>query len=104
MKIMSIKCPECSTIFTVEDEKKLNYCQYCGTKIFLKNENEHISRLMKEAKIRQAETEKIVKTKELELLERNKILLATSKKLKIRVSICTIIIIIALILLLVYIG
>lgn len=46
------------------------FCSYCGSSIIMTNENEYIYRHVDEAGIKQAETERIIRIKELELEER----------------------------------
>ena len=44
--------------------------EYCGAKLVLDNENEHIYRHIDEAEIKRAETEQLIKLKELEISEK----------------------------------
>lgn len=45
---------------------------YCGAKVMINNDNEHIYRTIDEAGIKQAETERVVRMRELELEENEK--------------------------------
>ena len=64
---ISIKCPECGASLEIEEGRTSAFCTYCGAKIILNNENEHIIRHIDEAGIKQAETERLIRLKELEM-------------------------------------
>ena len=66
----SVKCPECGANFPMEEGRKISYCSYCGTKILISNENEHIYHSIDEAAIKQAEADRAVRMKMLEMEER----------------------------------
>jgi len=72
IKLVTVKCPECGATLDIEENRKYAYCSYCGTKILIHNENEHIYRHIDEAGIKQAETERIVKIKQIELAEKTR--------------------------------
>ena len=55
VKFISVKCPECGANLDIEEDRKTVYCSYCGRKILLHNENEHVYRYIDEAEIKQAE-------------------------------------------------
>lgn len=63
----TIKCPECGASLDVEEGRKQLFCSYCGSKVLINNENEHIYRHIDEARIKEAETDRLIKLKELEL-------------------------------------
>lgn len=67
---VSIKCPDCNASLELVQGRNTVFCQYCGAKIILFNENEHVYKHIDEAGIKYAETERIIKLKELELLEK----------------------------------
>ena len=46
---------------------------YCGAKVLISNENEYVFRQVDEAGIQKAETERLIKLKELELQEQREI-------------------------------
>ena len=71
--MMPIKCPECGADLTVENTREYLFCSYCGAKVLLNNENEHIYRTIDEAEIKQAETDRIIKLKQLEMEEKDSI-------------------------------
>lgn len=54
----------------IDQTRDMAYCTYCGTKILIHNENEKIYRRIDEARIRETETERLIRLKELELLEK----------------------------------
>ena len=70
VKLISVKCPECGANLNIEEDREQAFCTYCGTKILLHNENEHIYRRIDEAGIKQAETERIIRLREIELAEK----------------------------------
>lgn len=69
VKFVAIKCPECGAILNIEEGRSQAFCSYCGTKVIVHNDNEQIYRHIDEAGIKQAETEKLVRLKELEYAE-----------------------------------
>ena len=64
-----IKCPECGASLNVEEDRKQIFCSYCGTKILITNENEFVYRRIDEAEVKRAETERLIRLKQLELEE-----------------------------------
>lgn len=72
IQFVSVKCPNCGADLSIEDSREFAFCSFCGRKILLHNENEHIYRNIDEARIREAENERILRLKELELEEREK--------------------------------
>ena len=69
ISLKSIKCPECGASLQIEEGRTQVFCSYCGTKVIVTNENEHIYRHIDEAEVKQAETDRIVRMRELELEE-----------------------------------
>ncbi len=67
IQFISVKCPQCSANLQIENGRPFAFCTYCGTKVIINNENEHIYRTIDEAGIRQADTERMIRLKELEL-------------------------------------
>lgn len=63
----SVKCPECGASLPIEEGRTQIFCSYCGTKVLVTNDNEHIYRHIDEAEITQAETDRIIRLKELEM-------------------------------------
>ena len=72
-KLISIKCPDCGQTLTIEENRTQAFCTYCGAKVLISNENEYVFRQVDEADIRKAETERLIKLKELELQEQREV-------------------------------
>ncbi|NLG03199.1 MAG: hypothetical protein GX567_05160 [Clostridia bacterium] len=51
----------------MEEGREKMFCSYCGSQVIMTNENEYIYRHIDEAGIKQAETDRIVKLRELEM-------------------------------------
>lgn len=67
-KIISLKCPECDATLDVEEGKKFYFCNYCGSKILIDDGNtNNTNRIVDEARIREAEIERELRLKEMEL-------------------------------------
>lgn len=69
IQFLSISCPECGANLSVEEGRQQFYCTYCGAKVMMSNESEKIIRQIDEARIKEAETERMVKMKKLEMSE-----------------------------------
>lgn len=67
ISFVSVKCPECNANLSIEEGRDSFFCTYCGAKVIINNENEHIIRNIDEARIKEAETDRMVKLRELEL-------------------------------------
>lgn len=70
MKIVSVKCPECGASLQIEDDRKQAFCSYCGAKVLLENENEYTYHHIDEAEVKQAETERMIRMRQLEVIEK----------------------------------
>ena len=70
--LIKLKCTSCGANLSIEEKRDILFCQYCGAKLILDNENEYIYRHIDEADIKRAETEQIVKLKELEIAEKKR--------------------------------
>ena len=70
IRFVSVKCPECKADLPMEEGRKEMFCSYCGTKVIMYNNNEHIYRHIDEAKIKKAEAEKAVRMRELDIAEK----------------------------------
>ena len=71
IKITSVKCPDCGSTLPIEEGRTQVFCSYCGAKVIITNENEHIYRHIDEAGIKQAETNRMVRMRELDLAEKS---------------------------------
>lgn len=87
IRFVSIKCPECGASLDVEEGRQQIFCSYFGTKVMVQNDNEYIYRHIDEASIKQAEADKIVQLRKLEIIERKRAEAAKVKRVKIIVSI-----------------
>lgn len=72
VSITSVTCPACGAALPIQEGRTQVYCSYCGTKVIVQNENEHIYRHVDEAKILQAETDRMIRLKELALEEKSR--------------------------------
>ena len=72
IRFIAVKCPQCEVDLSIEEGRPFAFCTYCGTKVMIKDENEHIYRNIDEARIKESETERIVRLRELELEEKEK--------------------------------
>ena len=84
--VKSVKCPDCGANLPVEEGRNVFFCSYCGGKVVVTNENEYIHRHIDEAEVKRAETEQIIRLKELEAAEREKIAAEKAKKTKLKIS------------------
>lgn len=87
IKFISVKCPECGATLDVEEGRQQLFCSYCGTKVMVQNDNEFIYRHIDEAKLKQAETDRMVELRRLEMAEKKRVERQKIKKLKIVISI-----------------
>ena len=69
-KLIKLKCPNCNADLSFKEERENYFCEYCGTKLLLDNDNEFIYKHIDEAEVKKAETEQLVKLKELEMKEK----------------------------------
>ncbi len=67
IQFITIKCPECDAKLQIEDGRDYAFCTYCGAKVMIANDNEYIYRTIDEAGIKHAETERMIRLRELEL-------------------------------------
>lgn len=64
---ITLECPACGAGLEVGADREFCICPYCDTKIKLHNENEHIYRNIDEAGMMQAETDRMIKLREIEI-------------------------------------
>lgn len=86
VKLIAVKCPECGATLNIEEDRTQAFCTYCGTKVLVHNENEHIYRNIDEAGIARAKTERIVKEKQMEFAERRWIAQENRKKKRAKLA------------------
>ena len=70
-KLISVKCPDCGQTLSIEENRTQAFCTYCGAKVLISNETEYVFRQVDEADIKKAETERIIRLREMELAEKN---------------------------------
>lgn len=87
IKLYSVRCPDCGANLPIEEGRKQVFCSYCGTKVIINNENEYIYRTVDEAGIKQAETDRIVELKRLEMAEKQRIAKEKHRKFKVILTI-----------------
>ena len=78
MKLKSLKCPECNANIVIEENRKTCFCTYCGCSILIDDESTTINHNYTyterdEARIREVELKEMVRLKELENEEKQKI-------------------------------
>lgn len=70
----SVKCPECGADLPIEEGRSSVFCSYCGARVLVTNENEftynYNYRHIDEAGIKKAETDRMVRLRELDLTEK----------------------------------
>lgn len=77
IKFVSLKWPECRATLDVEESRQQIFCSYCGTQIMVQNNNEYIYRHIDEAGIKKAETDRMVRMKQMEMEEKRGYLMKT---------------------------
>lgn len=70
-QLISVKCPDCGQTLSIEQNRAQAFCSYCGAKILISNENEYVFRQVDEAGIKKAETDRIIRLREMEIAEKN---------------------------------
>ena len=86
LQFISVRCPECGANLPIEEGRTQIFCSYCGAKVIVTNENEYIIRHIDEASIKQAETDRIIKLKQLEIVEKKRAANERAKSIKIIIS------------------
>ena len=86
-KLTSVKCPECGANLPIEEGREQLFCSYCGTKVIITDDNEHVYRYVDDAQIKMAETKRIIQLKRIEAAERRRMAEEKNKKIKIVISI-----------------
>lgn len=67
--LTTVKCPDCGASLPIEEGREKIFCSFCGAQVQITNENEHIYRHIDEAEVKQAETDRLIRLKELEIEE-----------------------------------
>lgn len=92
---MELKCPRCGADLSVEKDRDVLFCQYCGTKIIITDENtftinqnyNHTIHTIDDANITRAETERMVQMHKIELEKKQVKDKETIRKLKMIIPI-----------------
>ena len=90
VKMIALKCPECGSKLQIEDGHKECFCQYCGHKILLDDgsvETTYTYRKVDEARLKEAEVDKLIRLKELEIKQKELDRKAKSKTFKAKLGI-----------------
>lgn len=90
VKMIALKCQECGAKLQIEDGHKECFCQYCGHKILLDDgsvETTYTYRKVDEARIKEAEVDKLIRLKELEIKQKELDRKAKSKTFKAKLGI-----------------
>lgn len=82
ISFISLKCPECGADLEIKEGYKQIFCSYCGTKIMVYNENEHVIHYYDETEIEKSHNKTILKLKEMELTEKRRFSLEKYDKIK----------------------
>lgn len=59
IKMVSLKCPECSASFSLEKSGTFGFCPYCGVKILLDNPNRFVHENIDHADILKEENRRL---------------------------------------------
>ena len=87
IQLITATCPNCNATMNVEANRDQAFCTYCGAKIIIHNNNEYIYRHIDEAQLKQAETERMVQMRQMEIAENKRIAAEKARNLKIKLLI-----------------
>ena len=87
IKLVAVKCPECGAMLNIEENRTQAFCTYCGAKVLIHNENEFTFRHVDVADLERAETDRIVKLKQIEIAEKDKVDFKKSNKERLKLSV-----------------
>lgn len=67
ISVKSLRCPDCNAAINIDKGRKQCFCSYCGARIVIGSDNEfeYTSRVVDEAAIEQAKTEKEIELAKL---------------------------------------
>lgn len=89
----TLNCPSCGGNIEIDDTNRdFAFCQYCGTKIML-DDYRSTHRIIDDARIKQAETDREIRLRELEIKERKENQTENLRKLLIKIWLVSILII-----------
>lgn len=75
IQIQSFKCPECGATLQGDNKQAVMFCSYCGARLSVTNDNENVYRIVDDAEMTRAETERAVAYKHLDILDRKQAIL-----------------------------
>ena len=87
VRFISVKCPDCGAALNIEEGRTRAFCTYCGAKVLINNDNEYVYRTIDEAGIKQAETERIIELKRMEIAERKRLAEEKRKSIKLKFTV-----------------
>lgn len=94
VKMIALKCPECGAKLQIEDGRKQCFCQYCGHKILIDDgsinmnvNTMHTYHKVDDARLKEAEVDKLIRLKELEIKQKELDRKAKSKSFKAKLGI-----------------
>ena len=93
--ILKLECPYCGAPLEYEEGREQMFCQYCGKKILLVDENtyniNHTVRHIDEAEIKNAEVRQSVELKKMEMIEERHRAKEKAKKTKVLLTVVLVI-------------
>ncbi len=72
IKTIALTCPNCGSNLSVEEGRTFTYCEYCGTKVMIHDENTQTIHTIDEAAIKRAENERYAQEMQIQLQERER--------------------------------
>lgn len=72
IKTIALTCPNCGSNLSVEEGRTFTYCEYCGTKVMIHDENTQTIHTIDEAAIKRAENERYAQEMQVEMQERER--------------------------------
>ncbi len=84
IKMIPVKCPQCDADLEAEEGRRTFFCQYCGAKVIIQNDNEHIYHTIDDAALERAETDHMVKKYQIEMARKRSA--NKEKKLKMKIK------------------
>ena len=83
VKVVEARCPGCGAMVQFDPGQKKAFCNYCGSPVAAEDAEEHVTRNIDDADLKRAETEQLIRLKELELRERELERKAKTRPLKV---------------------
>lgn len=86
IRFVSVKCPDCGATLDIEEGRRQIFCSYCGAKVIVENDNEYIYRHIDDAGVKKAETDRMIKMKKIEMLEKQRQAEERERPIKIKLA------------------